>query len=118
MLTYTFNCEKGNLTFDNNTTKGNVTVTGVDSSFKYNMSNVKKVDFNLENGSSEFAVAEQYNFSVGCESGNVYINNEKIGDSYVGIYPENTETADEELAEVPVLVSGKVTSGDFMIVTE
>ncbi len=115
---YTFNCEKGNVTFEKNSTGGNVTFTGVDSSFKYNMSNAKKVDFNIENGSSEFVIEEQYNFSVGCESGNVYIDNEKIGDSYVGIYPENTESSDEELTEVPVLVSGKVTSGDFMIVTE
>ena len=93
-----------------------VEVKNVTFTYPNGFTALRGLDFTIENGNGKFTLDKQYNFSCQCESGKIYLDDENIGDSYAGVYPEMIT---EEGAEVvlPNAVKGKITSGDLVIDT-
>ena len=113
---YQLSAVNGNLVFENTNTDGDLAVDVKKGNFTFNASNAGSVDFTVENGNGKFALSGQYNFSCQCESGKIYLDDENVGDSYVGAYPEYEQQEGEEIL-VPDSVKGKITSGDLVIDT-
>ena len=113
---YDLSAVEGNVIYENTVTASALTVSAKKGNFTFSASDVKSLDFTVENGNGKFTLSGQYNFSCQCESGKIYLDDENIGDSYAGVYPE---AAAEEGAEIvlPNAVKGKVTSGDLVIYT-
>ncbi len=113
---YDLSAVKGNVVYENTNTAASLAVSAKKGNFTFNSSDVKSLDFTIENGNGKFTLNKQYNFSCQCESGKIYLDDENIGDSYAGVYPE---AAAEEGAEIvlPNAVKGKITSGDLVIDT-
>lgn len=113
---YDLSTVKGNVVYENTNTDGNLTVNAKKGNFTFNSSDVNSLDFVIENGNGKFTLSKQYNLSCHCESGKIYLDDENIGDSYAGVYPE---AAAEDGAEIvlPNAVKGKITSGDLVIDT-
>ena len=106
----------GNVVFENTNTDGTLTVNVKNANFTFNSSSVKSLDFVVENGYGKFTLSKQYNISCQCESGKIFLDNENVGDSYVGPYPQK-ETVEGEEVVVPDQIRGKIISGDLEINT-
>ena len=113
---YELKAIKGNVVYEKTNTASALTVNVKKGNFTFGSSDVNNLDFTIENGNGKFTLDKQYNFSCQCESGKIYLDDENIGDSYAGVYPEMIT---EEGAEVvlPNAVKGKITSGDLVIDT-
>ncbi len=105
----------GNIIYENNTTEDTVNVNIKKGNFTFNTSTVSNLDFVIENGNGKFALNKQYNLSCQCESGKIYLDDENIGDSYAGVYPEAVTPEEGAELELPDMVKGKITSGDLII---
>ncbi len=112
---YELDAFNGNVIFENNT-DGNLTIDVKKGNFTFNKSYASSVEFEIENGNGKFTTDKQYNFSAECESGKIYLDDENVGDSYLGVYPEKSAAEGEEVV-VPDTVNGKITSGDLVIDT-
>ena len=113
---YDLTAVNGNVVYENTSTDDTLTVNTKKGNFTFNASNVGGLDFVVENGNSKFTLNKQYNFSCQCESGKIYLDDENIGESYAGVYPEAVSGEGEE-GVVPVAIKGKITSGDLVVDT-
>ncbi|MBR4881587.1 MAG: DUF4097 family beta strand repeat protein [Clostridia bacterium] len=113
---YDLTAVKGNVVCENTATAAALTVNTNKGNFTFNTSDVKSLDFVIENGNGKFILNKQYNFSCQCTSGKIYLDDENIGESYAGVYPE-TVIQEENGVVIPILVKGKITAGDLVIDT-
>ncbi len=113
---YDLSTVKGNVIYENTSTASPLTVSARKGNFTFNSSDVKSLDFTIENGNGKFVLNKQYNLSCQCESGKIYLDDENVDESYAGVYPEVTNQEGAEVI-IPNAVKGKVTSGDLVIDT-
>lgn len=112
---FTLGTKNGNIVFENCLIDDDLKVVADGGNFTYNQSNANSVDFDITKGNAKITVNRQYNYTLQCESGKIFINDENVGDSYDGVYPEGNQEQSEEL---PKVVKGKVTSGDLTVDTQ
>ncbi len=113
---YDLTAVNGNVVYENTVTEDTLTVSAKKGNFTFNTSSVGGLDFVVENGNSKFTLNKQYNLSCQCESGKIYLDDENIGESYAGVYPESAAAEGAEIV-VPRAIKGKITSGDLVVDT-
>ncbi len=115
--TYILTAKNGNVVFESTKTDSSVTVDVEKGNFTFNRSNAFSIDLNINNGNGKFIADRQFNYTCSCESGNIYLDDENIGDTAPGVYPETKAEESQEEVIVPCIVNGKITSGDLVIDT-
>ncbi len=112
--TYDLSATNGNVIYENSITSASLDVNVKKGNFTFNSASVSPLNFKIENGHGKFTLNKQYNLSCKCESGKIYLNDENVGESYQGVYPESAVQTDA-VVEPPNMASGEIISGDLYI---
>ncbi len=113
---YDLSTVNGNVVYEGTSTASALAVNVKKGNFTFNSSDVKSLDFIVENGNGKFILNKQYNMSCRCESGKIYLDDESVDESYAGVYPEVTTQEGTEIV-LPNPIKGKVSAGDLVIDT-
>lgn len=115
--TYNLVAKNGNVIFESTKTGGSISVDVEKGNFTFDRSNAFSIDLNVNNGNGKFIADRQFNYTCTCESGNIYLDDENVGDTEPGVYPETKSEENPDEVIVPCTVNGKIISGDLMIDT-
>lgn len=114
--TYDVGAKNGTVKFEETDTNQNISAKAVGGDFIYDSANAKSLEFEVENGHADFKTTKQYNYTIDCEHGKIYIDNENVGESFAGVYPETKQSGDKaQEVTLPDSVRGKITSGDMSL---